>query len=331
MKAPVRWHGSMARMRAAVRIAAGVLAITLLAPMGGAWSSKPIPRETMPTHGEATSPTSGPLPTVSGRAIYQRFRDGLADKTCAAGASARWTKHFASAPKRLASPGDDALPLFGYVVDALRDAQLPTEYALIPFVESGYRPEARSAAGPSGLWQMIARTARHHRVTIRSGYDGRLSPVDSTRAAVRYLKTLHRMFGGNWQLAAMGYNAGEHRILGAVRRTGRTPASVDPDTLTGVPDITRAYPRKLRALSCLLEQADDRQQWRTALDREVPRLAEVTLPDGATDLRRWARRAGHDPQLLARLNPAHAAGPVGAGDGRILVPVPWPSVPDASE
>ncbi|MFX7760059.1 transglycosylase SLT domain-containing protein, partial [Acinetobacter baumannii] len=86
------------------------------------------------------------------------------------------------------------LPLFGYVVDALRDADLPTEYALIPFVESGYRPAARSPSGPAGLWQMIAVTARNHDVPIRDGYDGRLSPVDSTRAAVRYLKTLHGMF-----------------------------------------------------------------------------------------------------------------------------------------
>src|SRR3546814_1477580 len=97
--------------------------------------------------------------------------------------SERWQRHFAAAPKRLASSDDNVLPLFGYVVDALREAHLPTEYALIPFVESGYKPGARSSSGPAGLWQFIALTARDHEIAIRPGYDGRLSPVESPRAA----------------------------------------------------------------------------------------------------------------------------------------------------
>ena len=302
---------------------AGVLLVGLMGAMPAA-SAAPGKGGDVPGDG---APRSALPHTIAGRAIYRNFRDGLADKTCTPGASARWKQHFAKAPQRLASRDDDALPLFGYVVDALRDAGLPTEYALIPFIESGYKPAARSPAGPTGLWQLIARTARHHRVTIHAGYDGRLSPVDSTRAAVRYLKTLHGMFGGNWQLVVMAYNAGEHRILGAVKRSGRKPSSIDPGTLQGVPEITRAYPRKLHALSCLLEQADDRQRWRDAMDRQVPHLAEVTLPDDATDLRAWARDAGQDPDLVARLNPAIAAPPRGAAGRRILAP----SAPHAGE
>ena len=67
------------------------------------------------------------------------------------------------------------------------------------------------------------------------------------------------------------------------------------------------------------------------MDRQVPHLAEVTLPDGATDLREWARGTGQDPDLLARLNPAHAAGPLQAAERRVLAPTAAPSAPDASE
>src|SRR3546814_7907308 len=81
--------------------------------------------------------------TRGGREIYARFREGLADPSCGPDTSERWQRHFAAAPKRLASSDDNVLPLFGYVVDALREAHLPTEYALIPFVESGYKPGAR--------------------------------------------------------------------------------------------------------------------------------------------------------------------------------------------
>lgn len=250
--------------------------------------------------------------THSGREIYQRFREGLADPHCAAGSSSlRWRQHFAAAPGRLAARNDDLLPLFGYVVDALREASLPTEYALIPFVESGYKPGARSPAGPAGLWQMIALTARNHRVPISAGYDGRLSPVDSTKAAVRYLKTLHGMFAGDWRLAVMAYNAGEYRILGALKRSGQKARNAKPEQLPGLSSISHAYVRKLHALSCLMGQADDRQDWLRSLDRQVPILAAVSVPDDVVDIAGWAARSGQDAAQLQRLNPVFGNGRIG--------------------
>lgn len=254
--------------------------------------------------------------TRNGREIYQRFREGLADPTCKADASTRWKTHFSHTPKQLASRSDDVLPLFGYVVDAVRAANLPTEYALIPFVESGYKPGARSPQGPAGLWQMIAITARNHKVPIRAGYDGRLSPVDSTAAAVRYLKTLHGMFAGDWRLAVMAYNAGEYRVLGALKRGGQKARNATPEALPGLSPITQAYVRKLHALSCLLEQADDRKDWLNSLDRPVPRLEAVTVPDGISDIASWARRNGQDAARLQRLNPAHVGGRLSRVDGK---------------
>lgn len=263
---------------------------------------------------DAQAPAAGSTATRNGREIYQDFRAGLADPSCDADATTpRWRQHFAGAPKRLAAKDDDLLPLFGYVVDSLRAAHLPTEFALIPFVESGYRPGARSPSGPAGLWQMIALTARNHGVPMRNGYDGRLSSVDSTRAAVRYLKTLHGMFAGDWRLAVMAYNAGEYRVLGALKRSGQNARDVELERLS-MPDITVAYVRKLHALSCLLEQADDREEWMKSLDRPVPRLQAVELPGGVNKIGQWAARTDQDAARLQRLNPVFADGRVtGAG------------------
>ncbi|MFP5374014.1 MAG: transglycosylase SLT domain-containing protein [Gammaproteobacteria bacterium] len=276
--------------------------------------------------GSVAAPAApAPLPpgTRSGREIVENFVAGLADPDCAPGdGSDRWRRHFAGSPQRLAA-SDETLAMFGYVVDALREAHLPTEYALIPFVESGYKPGARSPGGPVGLWQFIALTARNHKVPVRAGYDGRLSPVASTRAAVRYLKTLHGMFAGDWRLAAMAFNAGEYRILGALRRAGMAPASADPDRLPGLSGITYAYPRKMHAISCLLQEADDRAQWLQALDRPVPRLVPVELPGEVRSLAGWAARHGLDLAQLRRLNPAWSGDhvPRRAGETlRVLVP-----------
>jgi membrane-bound lytic murein transglycosylase D len=257
-----------------------------------------------------TQTTQATAVTRNGRDIYAEFRAGLADPHCDTDSSRRWRDLYANAPARMASPGSDVLPLFGYVVDALRAENLPTEFALIPFVESGYRPNARSAGGPAGLWQMIVVTARDHRVPVRAGYDGRLSPVDSTQAAVRYLKTLHGMFAGDWRLAVMAYNAGEYRVFGALRRSGQVARSADPDRLTSLSGISQAYVRKLHALSCLLDQADDRDDWLQALDRPVPVLQAITLPRGTRTLSAWSAVNGRDEALIERLNPAFPNGRV---------------------
>jgi membrane-bound lytic murein transglycosylase D len=121
------------------RLAGPALALLLAAPLCA--SAAEAASDAVLTH-------SG---TRNGREIYERFRAGLADPTCKADASARWQAHFAHAPRQLAARNDDVLPLFGYVVDSVRAANLPTEFALIPFVESGYKPGARSAQGPAGL------------------------------------------------------------------------------------------------------------------------------------------------------------------------------------
>ena len=286
-----------------LRRAAASLALLLALPASGVLAQQ-----------TASTP---PPATRNGREIYARFREGLADPSCGTDSSARWRSHFATAPTRLASRDNDVLPLFGYVVDALRAAGLPTEYALIPFVESGYQPGVRSTAGPAGLWQMIMVTARDHQVPIRAGYDGRLSPVDSTQAAVRYLKTLHGMFAGDWRLAVMAYNAGEYRVFGALRRSGQVARSADPEKLVSLSGISQAYVRKLHALSCLLDQADDQDAWMQALDRPVPVLEAVLLPPDTASLDAWSARNGRDGAVVRRLNPAFADGRI-ARAGRTL-------------
>lgn len=275
-----------------------------------------------------------PAGTRSGRDIYRLFYEGLAETDCSADRdSPRWRKHFASAPERLAQGDEHVLALFGYVVDAVRAASLPTEYALIPFVESGYDPAARSGAGPAGMWQFIKLTARDHDIVIHNGYDGRLSPVASTQAAVRYLKTLHGMFAGDWRLAAMAYNAGEYRLFGALRRSGQIARSVDHDRLPGLSSITRAYPRKIHTISCLLQQADDRQAWLQRLDRPVPILAAISLSRN-TRLKTWAAKHGTSAKWLRQLNPVYRTGRVAATPDRprpLLAPnMPAPGFADTS-
>jgi len=276
----------------------------------------------LPLDGAALPPAS----VRNGQDIFASFRDGLAEPTCDVEAtSPRWQKQFAHAPSRLANQDDDALVLFGYVVEELRAANLPTEFALIPFVESGYRPNARNGAGPAGLWQFIASTAKNHRVQMTSGYDGRLSAADSTQAAVRYLKTLHGMFGGDWRLATMAYNAGEYRVLQSLRKAGMNAQNARPAELPGLSPVTYAYVEKLHALACVLEDAETTPTVMASLDRTVPVLKGHTLPAG-TSVQQWAAQRSLDPARIARLNPALASGK-GRPSGQVTVLAPATHAP----
>lgn len=103
---------------------------------------------------------------------------------------------------------------------------LPPQLAAIPFVETMFNPKARSAAGASGLWQLMPRTARDLGLRVTPYRDDRMDVLMATRAAARMLRSNHRMLG-NWPLAITAYNHGPGGVKKAVRRVG----SMDLGTL----------------------------------------------------------------------------------------------------
>ncbi len=103
-----------------------------------------------------------------------------------------------------------------YVIDQCEEQGVPLDIALLPMVESVYDPFALSQDGAAGLWQLMPSTGIQLGVTINWWYDGRRDVVESTDAAIRYLKQLHRRFD-DWALALAAYNAGPARVGRAVK------------------------------------------------------------------------------------------------------------------
>lgn len=262
-----------------------------------------------------------PDPIDTGAEVFDRMRARFSHPICVKGEHNRlWRKRYAGYPESFARHLEQILPLMGYVVEEVERRDLPGEFALVPIVESWYRPAAIGPGGPAGMWQMIASTARNHGIRIQPGYDGRLSPVESTDAALSYLETLDGLFDGEWRAMAMGYNAGEYRILRAFRNSGDERVSGERRLPRGLSNTTYDYVAKLHALACLIDKPERHGLVLPREARFVP-LARVSLPAGVASLDQAAVRMGVDASALRALNPAYRQGRVVAGVPRdVLAP-----------
>lgn len=103
--------------------------------------------------------------------------------------------------------------------EELNAAKLPLELKFLPVIESALIPTAVSRVGAGGLWQFMISTGRMYDLEINSLVDERFDPQKSTKAAVKYLKDLHSIYG-DWNLAIAAYNCGPGNVNKAIRRAG---------------------------------------------------------------------------------------------------------------
>jgi membrane-bound lytic murein transglycosylase D len=255
----------------------------------------------------------------TGAAVFARLNNNFSGPICNDSASInQWKKRYAGNPKAFSNHLAEILPLLDYVSVEVERRKLPAEFALIPIIESWYQPNAVGAGGPSGLWQMIGTTAKNHGVKIQTGYDGRFSVVDSTDAALSYLGTLQGMFK-DWQRAVMGYNAGEFRVLRAIRSSGNKNEGQDHWPL-GLSPITYAYIAKVQALSCLMSQPGRHNLFLPDSTEFTP-LAAILADANLGSLDSIAKRYQLDAGKLKQNNPAYKGGQMSAqAPRRILMP-----------
>ncbi len=190
-------------------------------------------------------------------------------------------------------------PYLYHILQEVRKRGMPAEIALLPCVESGFRPTAYSRHGAAGLWQFMPATGRYFGLKQDWWYDARRDPVASTQAALDYLQKLHDRFDNDWLLAMAAYNAGGRTVARAVNANLAKGKSTDFWSLR-LPAETRQYVPRILALSRIIA---DPQRYDITLPKidNDPRFTKVEIGE-QLDLKVAARLADMPAEELIRLN-----------------------------
>jgi membrane-bound lytic murein transglycosylase D len=206
-----------------------------------------------------------------------------------------------------------------HIITEVEGRGMPTEFALLPVVESAYEPFAYSVSRASGLWQFIPETGLRFGLKQNWWFDGRRDVIESTRAALDYLQELHDEFDGDWLLAIAAYNVGEAAVERAIAYNTSVGRRTDFWHLN-LPAETRAYVPKLLAMKRLMAEPERYGLEFSPIPNE-PYFAVIDT-DSQIDLKIAARLAGTSYDDLVALNPGYnrwATDP--AGPHRMLVPI----------
>jgi membrane-bound lytic murein transglycosylase D len=193
--------------------------------------------------------------------------------------------------------GSKYLPM---IQNVFRAEGLPLDLAYVPLVESAFKPNALSRVKAKGVWQFMTGTALENGLRRDWYIDERSDPEKATLAAAKYLRTLSKLFGGDWYMALASYNGGPGRLQRAVK----TARIDDFWTLAQKPKLlpreTREYvPMILAAIVIARNPA----QYGFDFEPEsaVP-FEKVTLPR-PVDLRRVAEWTDTSIDEIQSLNP----------------------------
>ncbi len=257
---------------------------------------KPAATLTMPPVIHAVKPQAAPLPMD----LWSRLRRGFLFAQCDDNRVERWIGRYARDPDVFRRQMSRALPRFRYVSGIILDAGLPAEFALLPWVESNFRPLRTHGNRAAGIWQIMPATGRELGLRIDRHYDGRLDLDQSSRAVARMLWRDRKMLD-NWRLTDMAFNAGVYRIR-------RLSSDFDPSVPRGaIPDldvspVTLNHLAKLQALSCIVKTPA--RYGITLPDPDSgPHLIRRTLPE-VLEIPVAARLADLSTATLRELNPA---------------------------
>jgi membrane-bound lytic murein transglycosylase D len=252
------------------------------------------------------------------RDLWERIRRGYAIPDLSNEYVSSQEQWYSTRPEYIKRMTERSSKYLYHIVEELERRRMPTELALLPFIESAFNPQAMSSAKASGMWQFMPSTGKYFSLKQNTFRDDRRDVLASTRAALDYLQKLHRMFG-DWQLALAAYNWGEGSVQRAMAKNQREGLPTDYSSLN-MPNETRNYVPKLQAVKNIVQSPQ-------AFNAELPEIANhpyfqsVTI-DRDLDVALAAKLSEMKLEEFKQLNPS-ANKPVIFKAGTPYILLPW--------
>jgi membrane-bound lytic murein transglycosylase D len=193
--------------------------------------------------------------------LWERIRRGFAMPNLETDLVRHHEQWYVSRPDYIQRMTERSRKYLFHIVEELERRNMPTELALLPFIESAFNPQAVSSARAAGMWQFMPATGTYFELKQNVFRDDRRDVLASTRAALDYLQKLHGMFG-DWHLALAAYNWGEGSVGRAISRNQKSGLGTAYTDLT-MPNETRNYVPKLQAVKNIVASPE-------ALRTELP-------------------------------------------------------------
>lgn len=250
--------------------------------------------------------------------LWERIRRGFAMPNLDTDLVRQQEQWYATRPDYMQRMTDRSRKYLFHIVEELERRGMPTELALLPYIESAFNPQAVSSARAAGMWQFMPATGTYFDLKQNVFRDDRRDVLASTRAALDYLQKLHGMFG-DWHLALAAYNWGEGsvgRAIAANKRRGLGTAYTD----LNMPNETRFYVPKLQAVKNIVASPE---QFRAELPviENHPYFQSVTITRDI-DVELAAKLADVPLDDFKALNPSMKR-PVILAAGQPQILLPW--------
>jgi membrane-bound lytic murein transglycosylase D len=186
------------------------------------------------------------------------------------------------------------------IQNVFRAEGLPLDLAYIPIIESGFKTNALSRASAKGPWQFMKATAVEQGLKHDWYIDERSDPEKATLAAAKYLKSLHKLFDGDWHLVLAAYNGGMGRVQRAMSRAGVSDFWRLSQGSRYLPRETREYVPLILAAIIV---AKNPTQYGFEVAAADPMAYDTVTLDRPIDLRRVAEWTGQPIDEIQALNP----------------------------
>ncbi|WP_425195397.1 transglycosylase SLT domain-containing protein [Polaromonas sp.] len=249
--------------------------------------------------------------------LWARIRSGFAMPNLEGELVTDREQWYASRPDYIQRMTERSSKYLFHIVEELERRNMPTELALLPYIESAFNPQAVSSAKAAGMWQFMPATGKYFDLKQNAFRDDRRDVLASTRAALDYLQKLHSMFG-DWHLALAAYNWGEGSVGRAIAKNQKLGLGTTYLDLR-MPDETRLYVPKLQAVKNIVANP---QAYQTELPliENHPYFQQVRITRDI-DVALAARLADVEIADFKALNPsAHRPVIIAAGTPHILLP-----------